>query len=98
MNGKYILKSGTDFRNFSVVTLDFNAASNTESSSEDAAGGGGDKPTIASSGLQVEISSVDVTKEFEPDPELSSLLEKYKGTDCTVLYLVIRCDNSPFWL
>ena len=99
MNGKYILKSGTDFRNFSVVTLDFNAASNTESSTSDDAGAG-DKPatSAASSGLRVEISSVDVTKEFEPDPELSSLLEKYKGTDCTVLYLVIRCDNSPFWL
>lgn len=56
VNGTYILKSGTDFRNFSVVTLDFSGEN----------------------GLQVDIASVDVTKEFEPDPELASLLDKYK--------------------
>ena len=30
--------------------------------------------------LQVEIESVDVTSDFEPDNELSSLLEQFTGT------------------
>ena len=74
VNGKYILKSGTDFRNFSVVTLDFSGgkSESPESSSKD-------NDNAKTDGIQVEISSVDVTKDFEPDPELSSLLEKYKG-------------------
>ena len=51
-----MLKSGTDFRQFSKVTLDF-----------------GEKP------VSVEIEAVDVTKSYEPDLELESILEKYTG-------------------
>ena len=56
MNGTYILKSGTDFRQFSKVTLDFK-----------------ENP------VNVEIEEVNVTKSFEPDVELDSILEKYTG-------------------
>ena len=87
VNGKYILKSGTDFRNFSVVTLDFSGkadadekkadeeADKSEESEKKEKNGEDSEPV----GLQVEISQVDVTKEYEPDAELVSLLEKYKG-------------------
>jgi len=56
VNGTYILKSGTDFRQFSKVTLDFK-----------------ENP------VNVEIEEVNVTKSFEPDVELDSILEKYTG-------------------
>lgn len=51
-----MLKSGTDFRQFSVITVDFSTLET--------------RPVV-------EIDSVDVTKDFEPDNELESLLEKY---------------------
>ena len=51
------MKSGTDFRQFSTITVDFSQEN-----------------------LQVEIESVDVTSDFEPDNELSSLLEQFTGT------------------
>jgi len=54
VNGTYILKSGTDFRQFSMVTLDFR------------------EETVG-----VEVEAINVTKDFEPDPELEALLEKY---------------------
>jgi 5'-nucleotidase len=57
VNGTYILKSGTDFRQFSKVTLDFK-----------------ENP------VHVEIEAVDVTKSYEPDVELDTILEKYTGT------------------
>jgi 5'-nucleotidase len=56
VNGTYVLKSGTDFRQFSVITVDFSTLET--------------RPVV-------EIDSVDVTKDFEPDNELESLLEKY---------------------
>ena len=56
VNGIYILKSGTDFRQFSKITLDFK-----------------EKP------VSVEIDCVDVTRDYEPDVELDSVLEKYTG-------------------
>ena len=56
INGTYVLKSGTDFRQFSKVTLDFS-----------------EKP------VSVEIEAVDVTKSYQPDLELESILEKYTG-------------------
>lgn len=54
INGTFILKSGTDFRQFSMVTVDFTR----------------DPPLV-------EIDSVDVTADFEPDNELESMLGKY---------------------
>ena len=54
VNGTYILKSGTDFRQFSKITLDFKE-----------------------SPVNVEIEAIDVTKNYEPDVELDSILEKY---------------------
>jgi len=56
VNGIYVLKSGTDFRQFSVISVDFEK--------------GTKKPVV-------EIDSVDVTSDFEPDNELASALEKY---------------------
>lgn len=56
VNGKYIIKSGTDFRQFSVLTVDFS----------------GEKP-------QVEVEAIEVTSKIEPDNEVATLLEKYKG-------------------
>ena len=56
VKGTYVLKSGTDFRQFSVVTVDFS--------------------TLATRPV-VEIDSVEVTKDFEPDNELATALEKY---------------------
>ena len=56
MNGIYVVKSGTDFRQFSVISVDFEK--------------GTKKPVV-------EIDSVDVTSDFEPDNELASALEKY---------------------
>merc|ERR1719348_722901 len=47
-------KSGTDFRQFSLLTLDFR------------------EETVG-----VEVEAIDVTKDFEPDPELNETLEKY---------------------
>ena len=67
MNGTYILKSGTDFRQFSTITVDFSQET-----------------------LQVDIESVDVTTEYEPDNELSTLLEKYTGTYPHFLFLSIK--------
>ena len=66
MNGTYILKSGTDFRQFSTITVDFSQEN-----------------------LQVDIESVDVTAEYEPDNELSTLLEKYTGMYPHFLFLSI---------
>jgi len=54
VNGTYILKSGTDFRQFSLLTLDFR------------------EETVG-----VEVEMIEVTKDFEPDPELNETLEKY---------------------
>ena len=56
VNGTYVLKSGTDFRQFSKVTLDFR-----------------ENP------VNVDIEAVDVTKCYEPDVELETVLEKYTG-------------------
>ena len=50
------MKSGTDFRQFSVITVDFS--------------------TLATRPV-VEIDSVEVTQDFEPDNELDSALKKY---------------------
>ena len=50
------MKSGTDFRQFSKVTLDFKE-----------------------SPVNVVIEAVDVTKSYEPDVELDSILEQYTG-------------------
>ena len=80
MNGKYILKSGTDFRNFSVITLDFSGKADAdEEQAEKSEESEKKKEDSEPVGLQVDISQVDVTKEYEPDAELVSLLEKYKG-------------------
>ena len=80
MNGKYILKSGTDFRNFSVITLDFSGKADAgEEKADNSEESDKKKEDSEPVGLQVEISQVDVTKEYEPDAELVSLLEKYKG-------------------
>ena len=65
VNGTYILKSGTDFRQFSTITLDFSEEN-----------------------LQVDIESVDVTSEYEPDNELSTLLEQYTGKQHKLLPLL----------
>lgn len=56
VKGTYVLKSGTDFRQFSVITVDFS--------------------TLATRPV-VEIDSVEVTQDFEPDNELDSALKKY---------------------
>ena len=75
VNGTYILKSGTDFRQFSTITLDFSQEL-----------------------LQVDIESVDVTSEYEPDNELSSLLEQFTGNGKSLKCLysnTIRSD-IPF--
>jgi 5'-nucleotidase len=66
VNGTYILKSGTDFRQFSTVTLDFSQEN-----------------------LQVDIESVDVTSEYEPDNELTSLLEQYTGTQIYSYHIML---------
>lgn len=58
VNGTYVLKSGTDFRQFSFITVDFATLASG-------------KPVI------FEISKVEVTKDFEPDNELATALEKY---------------------
>ena len=50
------MKSGTDFRQFSVITVDFSTLAT--------------KPVV-------EIDSVEVTADFEPDNELESALTKY---------------------
>jgi len=56
VQGTFVLKSGTDFRQFSVVTVDFSTLAT--------------KPVV-------EIDSVEVTQDFEPDNELATALEKY---------------------
>ena len=50
------MKSGTDFRQFSVITLKFGEGKAT-----------------------ADIEAVEVTKDFEPDNELKTQLEKYTG-------------------
>ena len=66
MNGTYILKSGTDFRQFSTITLDFSQEN-----------------------LQVDIESVDVTSDYEPDNELTSLLEQFTGKQIHRCHIII---------
>ena len=61
VNGKYILKSGTDFRQFSVVTLTFIP----------------DEGDDIKPGATASIEAVEVTSEVEPDSELAAALEKY---------------------
>ena len=56
VNGTTILKSGSDFRQFSKVVIDFR---------EDP--------------IDVEIDAIDVSKEFEPDEELSKCLDEFSG-------------------
>ena len=63
MNGKYILKSGTDFRQFSVITLTFFP----------------DDGDDVKAGATASIEAVEVTSEVEPDNELAAALEKYTG-------------------
>ena len=50
------MKSGSDFRQFSKVVIDFR---------EDP--------------IDVEIDAIDVSKEFEPDEELSKCLDEFSG-------------------
>ena len=73
VNGTYILKSGTDFRQFSTITLDFSEEN-----------------------LQVDIESVDVTSDYEPDNELSTLLEQYTGAQSKSLPLLILCKLNIY--
>ena len=73
MNGKYILKSGTDFRQFSVVTLKFGEGKAT-----------------------AEIEAVEVTKDFEPNNELKTQLEKYTGELETCLQ-ILSCFKPPMF-
>ena len=90
MNGKYILKSGTDFRNFSVITLDFSGKADADEEQADKSEESEKKKEDSEPvGLQVEISQVDVTKEYEPDAELVSLLEKYKGISHSDPYRIV---------
>jgi len=60
VNGVYILKSGSDFRQFSKINLDFR-----------------ETPVV------VEIECIDVTKDIEPDEELSKKLEEYNDIEET---------------
>lgn len=71
INGKYILKSGTDFRQFSVITLKF-----AEDDDADP-----DAPVVKAGALAT-IEAVEVTSLYEPDNELAAALEKYTGTRC----------------
>ncbi len=87
MNGKYILKSGTDFRQFSVVTLDFGAgkAKEEEQQQQEEEKEEKDKKKdkeeeAAPPKLEVEVEMVEVTAEaFRPDEELAKELEKFTG-------------------
>ena len=66
VDGRYILKSGTDFRQFSVITVDF----------------------VSKEETQIDIQAVEVTKDFEPDQELTEALQKYTGkTENNTLYI-----------
>ena len=64
VNGKYIIKSGTDFRQFSVLTVDFS-------------GGGGGEEKESSYKTEVDVEAIEVTSKFEPDNELAAALSKY---------------------
>ena len=64
------MKSGTDFRQFSKVALDFKE-----------------------SPVNVVIEAVDVTKSYEPDVELDSILEKYTGR-YTLIYVFVSPTYS----
>ncbi len=83
VNGKYILKSGTDFRNFSAITLDFSEVPEGEGSKE----GEGEEKKAAegekSGRAKVEVEMVEVTAEAFPNPdeELAKDLEKYTGKE-----------------
>jgi len=82
VNGKYILKSGTDFRQFSVVTLTFNEEKEKDKEGEGAdgegkEGAGGDKKPFRR--VSAEIECVEVTREKFPatDADLEKDLEKF---------------------
>ena len=69
MNGTTILKSGSDFHQFSKIVIDFR---------EDP--------------IEVETEKIDVSKEYEPDVELSKHLEEYSGKSsksCIVDFIIV---------
>ena len=71
MNGKWIIKSGTDFRNFTLLTISLSPE---------------DRQI-----LDVETKLLDVTSKYEPDKQLDSSLEIYRGR-----YFVIIQKNNIF--
>ena len=81
MNGKYIVKSGTDFRQFSVITLDFNKGNeDAEGEGEEAEAGGDEdkdkkkednKEEKVKAKVAVEVEMVEVTEKYAPDNELA---------------------------
>ncbi len=83
MNGKYILKSGTDFRQFSVITLDFTPPEEEEEEGEAAPEEKikAPPPPQSSSGrAKVEVEMVEVTADkFAPDEDMARELDKYTG-------------------
>ena len=101
MNGKYILKSGTDFRQFSVITLDFTPPEEEEEGEAAAAAAPEEKikappPPQSSSGrAKVEVEMVEVTADkFAPDEDMARELDKYTGEE--YFSDIIKADFSPF--
>jgi len=56
INGTWVIKSGTDFRNLSQITLQFSGDS-----------------------VNVTVEKVDITSDLEPDPEMQSIVDEYRG-------------------
>ncbi len=84
------MKSGTDFRQFSVITLDFASAeaealadeAAADEETEDAAKNDDQHQTEKKkkvAAAKVEVEAVEVNSEVEPDQELKTALEKYTG-------------------
>lgn len=67
VNGRYVVKSGTDFRQFSKITVNFDKAG----AAGVAATGG------CSNEQQISIEEVNVTAAFPEDQQLKEKLDKY---------------------
>ena len=98
----YILKSGTDFREFSLINITLNWSDELLDNSTDAKVVNVDKRHI------INRIKVDITKEFDPNPEMDTIIKEYWreisieleryagiwGVDLDAKFSSIRCKET----
>ena len=76
INGVNVIKSGTDFREFSIITVTFFDNNHNSSSS-------------GNNSFSIDVERVEVTSDIPEDTEVKSTVDKYVGKLITFLFLEI---------